>query len=630
MLKLDLDKTYRAILDAARAGQFISYGALAKASNVDWSKARRPIAHHLDEIVRLASERGWPMISSIVVNQNDLVTGRLEGRSLDGFLEAARRLSLDIGDPQSFLKRQQDETFEWAKSAPDDPGFSAFEVNDAPPRPADSLKSAATPEAVAEVRNLLDDPTRRFWFVGASWGGTDDQTPRFLAEGIWQNGYSDKFLNDVLRMKAGDKIAIKATFVRKLDLPFDNRGRPVSCMRIKATGTVTANRGDGRTVDVDWEMKESRDWFFYTYRTTLIEADPNDEMARRLIVFAFARTEQDYRFWLALPYFARKYAPDNDRSSPDEIYESESSDDDSPAQPYALADIVDDGCFLDESELKRILARLSEKKNLILQGPPGTGKTWLAKRLAYALVGTRKTSVVRDRVRAVQFHPSMSYEDFVRGWRPSDSGRLQLVDGVFLEMVDAAKARPDQPFVLVIEEINRGNPAQIFGEMLTLLESSKRSPDEALELAYRRSESERIHLPRNLHVIGTMNIADRSLALVDLALRRRFAFVDLVPQLNERWRGWCRDRCGMPEAHITIIERKMARLNEDIAADRSLGPQFQVGHSYVTPTDASGATDGLSWFEEVVNSEIVPLLEEYWFDNAEKVSAAKRELLESA
>src|SRR5208337_3526866 len=233
--------------------------------------------------------------------------------------------------------------------------------------------------------------------------------------------------------------------------------------------------------------------------------------------------------------------------------------------------------------ITQILSRVESKKNLVLQGPPGTGKTWLARRLAYALIGSKDPKVTRDRLRLVQFHPSLSYEDFVRGWRPSGDGTLALTNGIFLEIVEAAKAEPDRPFVLVIEEINRGNPAQIFGEILTLLEDTKRSREEAIELAYRRDAGERIYIPRNLHVIGTMNIADRSLALVDLALRRRFAFVNLEPQLNGLWRSWCIDRCGLDADIVTLIEQRMTALNQEIGQDRSLGTQYRIGHSYVTP-----------------------------------------------
>lgn len=216
----------------------------------------------------------------------------------------------------------------------------------------------------------------------------------------------------------------------------------------------------------------------------------------------------------------------------------------------------------------------------------------------------------------------------LRGWRPSAAGKLELVDGIFLEIVEAAKAEPDWLFVLVIEEINRGNPAQIFGEILTLLEDTKRFREEAMEFAYRREVGERVYVPRNLYVIGTMNIADRSLALVDLALRRRFAFIDLEPQLNGLWRSWCADRCNLPDDTIALIERRMNVLNDEIAQDRSLGPQYRIGHSYVTPGPGSVIADARRWFGDVARTEIIPLLEEYWFDAPDKVKAAAQRLLE--
>ena len=137
-----------------------------------------------------------------------------------------------------------------------------------------------------------------------------------------------------------------------------------------------------------------------------------------------------------------------------------------PVAPYGIDNILADGCFLPRSELERIVRRLRDKKNLILQGPPGTGKTWLAKRLGMALVG----QVVQEpQLRSVQFHPNLSYEDFVRGWRPSGDGGLVLHEGVFMHMVKAALENPSQTYVLVIEEINRCNPSQTFGDRLPLL-----------------------------------------------------------------------------------------------------------------------------------------------------------------
>lgn len=468
--------------------------------------------------------------------------------------------------------------------------------------------------------------TVSYWFVGAVWNGVDDQTERFVKEGIWQNGYEDKFSDLVRQMKPGDRIAIKSSYVRKHNVPFENRGRSVSVMRIKAIGTITANRGDGLTVEVDWTpLAEPRDWYFYTYRTTVAQARFEDsDMARQLVAFTFNGADQDYTKFLAHPYWAERYAPDVDPLSEaesedealGEVEEAEAVD------VYGVADIIADGGFMPEQELSGWIARLQIKKNLILQGPPGTGKTWLAKRLARALIGQH--SPRSDQLRSVQFHPSLSYEDFVRGYRPSGDGKLALSDGVFLQIVEAAKAQPDIEHVLIIEEINRGNPAQVFGEMLTLLENTKRSRADAMELAYRKVSGERVHVPDNLYIIGTMNIADRSLALVDLALRRRFAFVTLEPLLNDAWENWCAMR-GLPEDFIALVRERIMALNAEIAEDRALGPQFRVGHSFVTPTQAVKSPQ--DWFRDIVLTEIEPLLGEYWFDEPDRARDATARLL---
>ena len=295
-------------------------------------------------------------------------------------------------------------------------------------------------------------------------------------------------------------------------------------------------------------------------------------------------------------------------------------------ETYSATDVVNEGCFLERQEIERLLERLRTRKNLILQGPPGTGKTWLAKRLAFALIGERD----ERKVRAVQFHPNLSYEDFVRGWRPVGDGKLALADGVFMETLRAASADPSAKFVVVIEEINRGNPAQIFGELLTLLEADKRSPRDAVELCYPDADGTRrpVHVPENVYVIGTMNIADRSLALVDLALRRRFAFVTLEPSLGAAWSNWVVQECGIDPGLVDELRHRIGTLNDRIAVDNRLGSQFQVGHSYVTPTYRleSGATR--DWFRQVVETEIGPLLEEYWFDSPADAREAAKQLLE--
>lgn len=486
-------------------------------------------------------------------------------------------------------------------------------------------------EAIAAPEKVEPDDIQ-YWFVGAMWD-EGEQMSRFLQEGIWQNGYEHKFSDLVYSMKPGDRIAIKATYVRKHNLPFDNKGVPISGMKIKAIGTVTRNHGDGRTVDVEWEepLEQPREWYFYTYRSTVNRARVEDEvMARKLVAFAFEDAAQDYDFFMSHSYWRDRFldadagalAPDDSDNGEELLDEEEQTP---VAGVYGIEDIVAEGCFVPEAELHSMLKQWQSKKNLILQGPPGTGKTWLAKRLAKALIGQKTVS--DEQLRVVQFHPALSYEDFVRGYRPGGDGRLTLTDGVFLQVVQAAIAQPDVEHVLVIEEINRGNPAQVLGEMLTLLECSKRSRADAMELAYSKVRGEKVYVPENLYVIGTMNVADRSLALVDLALRRRFAFVNLVPSLNEAWQQWCATK-GLDEASIAHIQTRMQALNAEIAADRALGAQFQIGHSYVTPHEP--VHDAQAWFAEVVKSEIGPLLHEYWFDTPERANEAIAQLLKAA
>ncbi len=466
-----------------------------------------------------------------------------------------------------------------------------------------------------------------YWFVGTKWNERGDQLPRFREEGIWENGYRDQYLEHVRRMRPGDRVAAKATFTTKR-VPFNVGGKLVSAMAIRATGTVLENLNDGRRVKVAWDPpKPQRLWYFYTYRVTIVEADKDSDDGRALIAFTFEGATQDHSLWLQRPYWIAKYGVREGTEGPGNngISEPDGTEVEVDDPTYTIKDIVEDGCFMSEAELEGILARWRTKKNLILQGPPGTGKTWLAKRLGLALLGTRDNETSRSRLRVVQFHPSLAYEDFVRGLRPNNDGRLELVDGIFMESISAATMEPDRPFILVVEEINRGNPAQIFGEMLTLLEASKRTSAEAVELAYRRTPGERVHVPDNLYVIGTMNIADRSLAIVDLALRRRFAFVDLEPRFGEAWRSWCVGR-GIPHAMTHEIERRVHALNETIATAPTLGSQFRIGHSYVTP-DQPVTGDATAWFRQLVHTEIGPLLDEYWFDAPLTARAAREDLL---
>ena len=198
------------------------------------------------------------------------------------------------------------------------------------------------------------------------------------------------------------------------------------------------------------------------------------------------------------------------------------------AVKYALATAIGE-IFLASAEFGRLFSQLRRKKNLVLQGPPGTGKTFIAQRLAWVVAEERSM----ERIEAVQFHQSYGYEDFVRGYRPTEDGGFVLRDGPFLDFCERARKDGERPHVLLIDEINRGNLSRIFGELLMLIEADKRSKEWAVRLAYPRAGDERFHVPENLHLIGTMNTADRSLALVDYALRRRFAFFTVEPAFGQ-------------------------------------------------------------------------------------------------
>jgi hypothetical protein len=219
----------------------------------------------------------------------------------------------------------------------------------------------------------------------------------------------------------------------------------------------------------------------------------------------------------------------------------------------------------------------------------------------------------------VQFHQSYGYEDFVQGYRPTNEGGFELRDGVFHRFCERARADPGRPYVFIIDEINRGNLSKVFGELMLLIEHDKRSHEWAARLAYADQDAPAFYVPENLWLLGMMNTADRSLSLVDYALRRRFAFVPLRPGFtNPAFAEFLFGR-GVSPLAIRAIIGGMSELNAAISDDTvNLGPGFQIGHSFFTP--AEGERPGAGWFAQVVDTEIRPLLEEYWFDNPAKAA----------
>ncbi len=293
-------------------------------------------------------------------------------------------------------------------------------------------------------------------------------------------------------------------------------------------------------------------------------------------------------------------------------------------EPSALYTVVEalDGLFIDEQQFQAILALLRVKKNVILQGPPGVGKTFVCKRLAYALMGEKAP----HRLQMVQFHQAYSYEDFVQGFRPSGQG-FRLKNGLFYEFCDLARNDPGFKYVFVIDEINRGNLSKVLGEVMMLIEPDKRGPEWAIPLTYSESGADRFYVPENVYLIGLMNTADRSLAMVDYALRRRFGFVDLAPQFDsDQFRDFMEER-GADQALIEMVVTRMSGLNARIAEDlTNLGPGYRVGHSFFCTVSAGTKLDW-TWYRLVIEGEVGPLLREYYFDNPSKAEALLQELL---
>lgn len=260
--------------------------------------------------------------------------------------------------------------------------------------------------------------------------------------------------------------------------------------------------------------------------------------------------------------------------------------------------------FVSEEKCDKLAAVLLNKKNIILQGAPGVGKTFSAKRLAYSLIG----SVNEEAIEFVQFHQNYSYEDFMMGYKPSGSG-FELKKGVFYRFCKKAEADPESKYFFIIDEINRGNLSKIFGELLMLIENDYRGTP--VTLAY---NDEKFSVPENLYIIGMMNTADRSLAMIDYALRRRFSFFEMEPGFETE--GFIQYQQSLNNETFNDLLAKVIELNSEIALDRSLGRGFCIGHSYFCGRDEQSCSD--EWMQEVVDFDILPMLGEYWFDDQEK------------
>lgn len=434
---------------------------------------------------------------------------------------------------------------------------------DAPTRPS---LNYAVPSVEEANLPLHDDEKCNYWWLNANpkiWSFSDIAVGETQAYTLYnENGNKRRIFQNFLDAKVGDVV-------------IGYESNPVR--QIVAIGRVSAEQ-DGEKLFFE-KVETLSSPIDYAVLKECPELE-NMEYFRNPQGSLFKLTRSEYEFILDM---IREENP---------IVTASSSD------AYTKDDFLNE-VYMTEERYKTLVNVLRNKKNIILQGAPGVGKTFAARRLAWSMMGEKDDS----RIEFVQFHQNYSYEDFMMGYKPVEDG-FELKYGIFYRFCQKAANQPDKEFFFIIDEINRGNMSKIFGELLMLIEKDYRGTK--MTLAYNGLP---FSVPKNLYIIGMMNTADRSLAMIDYALRRRFSFFEIEPGFDSQ--GFISYQNGLNSETLDELISKVKELNRKIAADKSLGRGFCIGHSYFCGRDV--CTD--EWLHSVVDYDILPMLSEYWFDD---------------
>lgn len=434
---------------------------------------------------------------------------------------------------------------------------------DAPTRPS---LNYAVPSVEEANLPLHDDEKCNYWWLNANpkiWSFSDIAVGETQAYTLYnENGNKRRIFQNFLDAKVGDVV-------------IGYESNPVR--QIVAIGRVSAEQ-DGEKLFFE-KVETLSSPIDYAVLKECPELE-NMEYFRNPQGSLFKLTRSEYEFILDM---IREENP---------IVTASSSD------AYTKDDFLNE-VYMTEERYETLVNVLRNKKNIILQGAPGVGKTFAARRLAWSMMGEKDDS----RIEFVQFHQNYSYEDFMMGYKPVEDG-FELKYGIFYRFCQKAANQPDKEFFFIIDEINRGNMSKIFGELLMLIEKDYRGTK--MTLAYNGLP---FSVPKNLYIIGMMNTADRSLAMIDYALRRRFSFFEIEPGFDSQ--GFISYQNGLNSETLDELISKVKELNRKIAADKSLGRGFCIGHSYFCGRDVCAD----EWLHSVVDYDILPMLSEYWFDD---------------